>query len=150
MIYRFMLLLNPIKNILVIYSSIFLRSPISLYHFSRCHFVISSSRLLPVPGYYYNENSFFCTHFFIISTIYIDEDHWISFQTFFVSALLLIVHTWNSSPLRSNLLRLQCTCCTVPTTSGRLLGSNLVWECQWPSSHSLSSPQLSHNHSLWA
>ena len=33
---------------------------------------------------------------------------------FFVWALLLIVHTWNSSPLRSNLLRLQCTC-TVPT-----------------------------------
>ena len=45
------------------------------------------------------------------------EVHTISFQTFFVSALLLIVHTWNSSPLRSNLLRLQCTCCTVPTTS---------------------------------
>ena len=38
----------------------------------------------------------------------------ISFQTFFVWALLLIVHTWNSSPLRSNLLRLQCPC-TVST-----------------------------------
>ena len=47
-------------------------------------------------------------------------------------ALLLIVHTWNSSPLRSNLLRLQCTC-TVPTTSGRPHGSPLVWVCQWPS-----------------
>ena len=33
------------------------------------------------------------------------EDHSISFQIFFVLALLLIVHTWNSSPLRSNLLR---------------------------------------------
>ena len=44
-----------------------------------------------------------------------------SFQTFFVWALFLIVHTWNSSPLRSNPLRLQCTCCTVPTTSGRLI-----------------------------
>ena len=35
------------------------------------------------------------------------------FQIFFVLALLLIVYTWNSSPLRSNLLRLQCTCCTI-------------------------------------
>ena len=74
----------------------------------------------------------------------------ISFQTFFVWVLLLIVHTWNSSPLRSNLLRLQCTCCTVPTTSGRPHGSPLVWACQWPSSQPLSSPQLSHNDSLWA
>ena len=49
--------------------------------------------------------------------------HTISFLTFFVWALLLIVRTWNSSPLRSNLPRLQCTCCTVPTTtSGRLHG----------------------------
>ena len=69
---------------------------------------------------------------------------------FFVWPLLLIVHTWNSSPLRSNLLRLQCTCCTVPTTSGRPYGSSLVWACQWPSSQPLSSPQLSHNDSLWA
>ena len=63
------------------------------------------------------------------------------FPDFFVWALLLIVHTWNSSPLRSNLLRLQCTCCTVPTTSGSLHGSPLVWTCQWPSSQPLSSPQ---------
>ena len=41
------------------------------------------------------------------------EVHTISFQTFFIWALLLIVHTWNSSPLWSN-LQLQCTCCTVP------------------------------------
>ena len=72
------------------------------------------------------------------------------FPDFFVRALLLIVHIWNSSPLRSNLLRLQCTCCTVLTTSGRLYGSPLVWACQWPSSRPLSSPQLSHNNSLWA
>ena len=58
--------------------------------------------------------------------------------------------TWNSIRLRSNLLRLQCTCCTVPTTSGRPHGSPLVWACQWPSSKPLSSPQLSHNDSLWA
>ena len=62
----------------------------------------------------------------------------------------MIVHTWNSSPLRSNLIHLQCTCCTVPTTSRRPHGSPLVWVCQWPSSQPLSSPQLSHNDSLWA
>ena len=43
----------------------------------------------------------------------------IRFQTFFVWELLLIVHTWNASPLRSNLLRLQCICCAIQTTSGR-------------------------------
>ena len=40
-------------------------------------------------------------------------------------------------------------CCTVPTTSRRLQGSPLVWACQKPSSQPLSSPQLSHNDSLW-
>ena len=76
--------------------------------------------------------------------------HTISFQTFFVWTLLLIVHTWNSSPLPSNLLRLQCTCCTVPATSARPHGSPLVWAFQWPSFQPLSSRQLSHNDSLWA
>ena len=66
--------------------------------------------------------------------------HTISFQTFFVWALLLTVHTWNSSPLQSNLLQLQYTCCTVPTTSGRPHGSPLVCVCQWPSSQPLLSP----------
>ena len=75
--------------------------------------------------------------------------HKINFQTFFVWALLLTVHTWNSSPLRSNLLRLQCTC-TVPKTSRRPHGSPLVWACQWPSSQPLSSPQFSHKDSFWA
>ena len=78
------------------------------------------------------------------------EVHTINFQTFFVWALLLIVHTWNSSPIRSNFPRLQCTCCTVPTTSGRSHGSPLVWACQWPSSQPLSSTQFSHNDSLRA
>ena len=77
------------------------------------------------------------------------EVHMISFQTFFAWKLLLIVHTWNSSPLRSNLLRLQCTC-AVQTTSGKPHGSPLVWACQWPSSKPHSSPQLSHNNRLWA
>ena len=62
------------------------------------------------------------------------EVHTISFLTFFVCALLLIVHTGNSSPLRNNLLRLQCTYCTVPTTSGRPHGSPHVWACHGPSS----------------
>ena len=74
--------------------------------------------------------------------------HTISFQTFFGWALLLIVHTWNSTPLRRNLLR--GTCCTVPTTSERPHESPLVCACQWPSSQPLSSPQFSHNDSLWA
>ena len=65
-------------------------------------------------------------------------------------AFLLVVHTWNSSTLRSNLLRLQFTCCTVPTTSGTPHGNTFVWTCQWPSSQPLSSLRLSHNDSLWA
>ena len=64
-------------------------------------------------------------------------------------SLLLIVHTWNSSLLRSNLLRLQCTCCTVPTT-GRPYRSLLTWAYHWPSSQPLSSHQLSHNDGRWA
>ena len=71
------------------------------------------------------------------------------FPDFFIWALLLIVYTWNFSPLRSNLLR-QHTCCTVPTTSRRPHGSPLVWACQWPLSLPHSSIQLSHNDSLWA
>ena len=82
----------------------------------------------------------------MLETIY--EDHLISFQTFFVWTLLLIVHKWSSSPLRSNLLRLKCTCFTIPTTSARPHGSPFVRACQWPSSQPLSSPQLSHNDSL--
>ena len=93
---------------------------------------------------------FLMEHYTIKTDVIIYEVHTISLQTFFVWALLLIVHTWNSSPLRSNLLHLQCTCCTVPTTSGRPHGSPLVWACQWPSSQPLSSPQLIHNDSLWA
>ena len=71
------------------------------------------------------------------------------FPDFFIWALLLIKRTWNSSPLRSNLLWLQCTC-TVPTTCARPHGSPLVWACQWHSSQPLPSPQLSHNDSLCA
>ena len=72
------------------------------------------------------------------------------FPDFFIWALLLLVHTSNSTPLRNNLLWLQCTCCTIQTTSGRHHGSPLVWACQWPLSQPLTSPQLSHNDSLWA
>ena len=78
--------------------------------------------------------------------VYIYEEYTISFQTFFVWALLLIVHTWNSSPLRSNLLRLQSTYCAVPTTSRRPHWSPLVWACQWPSSHPLSSLGITKSH----
>ena len=53
-----------------------------------------------------------------------------SFQTFFGWGLLLKAHTLNSSALRSNLLRLQCTCSTVPTTSGTPHGSPLMLACQ--------------------
>ena len=84
------------------------------------------------------------------SCLYIYEVRMISFQAFFVWELLLIVHTWNCSLLRSNLLWMQCTCYTVPTTSGRLHRSPLVWAYQWLLSQPLSSPQSSHNDSLWA
>ena len=50
----------------------------------------------------------FCLH--TVSRI-IKQVSWL----FFVWALLLIVHTWNSSPLRSYLPRLQCTCYVVST-----------------------------------
>ena len=86
--------------------------------------------------------------FFTIYNIYVI--HTVSFQPFFVWVLLLIVHTWNSSPLRSNLLWLQCTYCTIPTNSGRPHGGPLMGACPWPSSEPLSSLQLSHNDSLWA
>ena len=93
------------------------------------------------------ENTHTVTHTYIHTYIRGVYD---KFPDFFVWALLLIQHTWNSSPLRSNLLQLQCICSTVPITSGRLHGSPLVRACQWPSSQPLSSPQLSHNDSLWA
>ena len=85
-----------------------------------------------------------------LGLLLIYEMHTVSFQTFFVWALLLIIHTWNSSPFWSNLLQLQCTCCNVPKTSERPHGSPLVWACQWHSSQPLSPPQLFHNDSLWA
>ena len=85
---------------------------------------------------------------YIINTILTYEVHIISFQTFFIWTILSIWHTWNSSPLRSNRLRLQCDR-TVPTTSGRPRGSPLVRACQWLSSQSLTSPQLSHNDSFF-
>ena len=92
-----------------------------------------------------------CIYFYtnIFLSIFIYEVYMISFQTFFVWALLLIVHTWNSNPLQTNLLWLQCTC-TVPTISGIPQWSPLVWLCRWPSSQPLSSLLLSHNNSLWA
>ena len=61
-----------------------------------------------------------------VCVLSIYEVHSISFQTFLVWTLLLTVHTKNSSPLQSILLRHQCTCCTVPTTSGKPPGSLLV------------------------
>ena len=51
-------------------------------------------------------------------------------------------NTWNSSPLRSHLPWLQCTYCTVQTTSGRPHRIPLELACQWPSSQPLSSPQV--------
>ena len=57
--------------------------------------------------------------------IYIYEGHTISFQTFFVWALLLRVHTWISTPLRSNLLQLLLQL---------FYRSNNVWKAPWKSS----------------
>ena len=74
--------------------------------------------------------------------------HTISFQTFFVWALLWIVHE-TLVTFEVILLQLQSTC-TVPTASGRPHGRPFVLAYQWTSSQPLSSPQLSHNDSLWA
>ena len=127
------------------------------------HSAKNEKKLLPSTLWWYiltcgvmsrkNQNYNYRIYIYIYIYIYIwyiYVGHKISFQTFFVWALLLILHTWNSSPLRSNDLRLQFTCCTVPKTSGRSHGSPIVWPCQWPSSQPLSSVQLSHNESLWA
>ena len=111
-------------------------------NFNFYEWVIDLNGMLTRRGLFYGER----LGIVYIRRIY--EVSSISFQTFFILALLLIVHTWNSIPLRSNLLQLQCTGFTVPTTSGRPHGSPLVSACQWPSPQPLSSPQLSHNDSL--
>ena len=85
---------------------------------------------------------------YIYIYIYIYEDHKISFQTFSVWALLLIVKAWNSSPLRSNLLLLQCTCCTVPKTSGRLPSKSSCVSVSMTFVIASFISQLSHNDSL--
>ena len=67
----------------------------------------------------------------------------ISFQTFFIWALLLIV------PFEV----ISSGCNALVVVFQQLLEGPtevLVWACQWPSSQPLSSPQLSHNDSLWA
>ena len=86
---------------------------------------------------------YICIHTYMLIYIYI------YIHDFFVWALLLKIHTLNCSLLRSNLLRLQCTCFTVQTTSGKPHASLLVWACQSPSSQPLSSPQLSYNDNPW-
>ncbi len=83
---------------------------------------------IKVPRQKMSGNLLYAPLIYIYIYIYICvcEVHTISFQTFFVWALLLIVHIWNSSPLRSNILWLQCTCCTIPTASGGPHESPLV------------------------
>ena len=71
-------------------------------------------------------------HMCIYICIYTYEVHTISFQIFLYEHFYW-QYTWNSSPLRNNVLRLQCTCCTIPRTSGRSHGSPLMWACQWSS-----------------
>ena len=95
-------------------------------------------------------NKFIIEYIYQFSCFFMIQGSLNKVPDFFIWALLLIVHTWNSSPLQSNLLWLQCTCCTIRMISGSPHGSPLLWACQWPSPQSLSSPQLSHNDSLWA
>ena len=121
-------------------------SPIQNMHFLQHKFQMTAIELVAVIKHYHiNGLHLFWDNLYIYIRGSLNK-----FPDFFVWALLLIVPTWNSSPLRSNLLRLQCTSCTVPKTTGRPHGSPLMWAWQWPSSQALSSPQLSHNDSLWA
>ena len=124
----------------------------NIYIYILMHIYIFNHLYLYIYIYIYNEHWYKSVYIqmYIYIYIYIYEFHAISFQTFFVWALLLIVHTWNSSPLRNNLIRLLCTFCTVQTTSGSLYGNPLAWACQCPLSQPFSSPQLSHNDCLWA
>ena len=127
-----------------IYLSIYLSQSVLIYLFKFCYLSFYQSiHLSPVLIYL----SFSLS---LSLYIYIYEGSLDKFPDFFRKGTLLIVHTWNSSPLQSNLLRLQCTCCTVPTTSGRPHGNPLVSAFQLPSSQTLSSPQFSHNNILWA
>ena len=59
---------------------------------------------------YLSVSQHWCVLVTITNQVYFNiyEGPSISFQTFFIWALCLIVHTWNSSPLQSNLLRLHC------------------------------------------
>ena len=77
------------------------------------HFTLGSSflksqfRITVFIGFFTTTNLLKVTHVTFSQAhtyTYIYEVRTISFQTFFVWTLLLIVHTWNSSPLQSNLL----------------------------------------------
>ena len=125
------------------YISSFMKSIVCMWlskNFSCLHLNLSSGYLLEVCFFYLRRWLYIYIYVYIY--IYIGGSL-NKFPDFFVWALLLIVHTWNSSRLRSSFLRLQCTCCIVATTSGRPHGSPLVWACQWPLSQPLSSRQLS-------
>ena len=141
---------SPLHNIIYVYIYYYTCVYISMHtfmHILMCKYIYEYIDVCLYPHIYRNMllcidicmNIMIYIYIYIHTYIFIYEVHTISFQTFFIWALLLIVHTWNSSPLQSNLLRLQCTCCTIPTTSGRPHRSPLGWACQCPLSQPLSS-----------
>ena len=104
-----------------IYMCVYICMYVSLYICMRMYMCM----LVCMRGYI---RVYVCMYLYIYLCMY--KAHKISFQTFFVWALLLIVHIWNSSPLRSNLLRLQCTCCTKNLFQQLLEGPMEVLLCE--------------------
>ena len=64
------------------------------------------------------------------------------FPDFFRMGTYMIVHTWNSSALRSNPPPAAIHLLYHSNSFWKAHGSPLVWANQWPSSQPLSSPQF--------
>ena len=111
---------------LSIYLSIYLFIYLSIYLFQSVHIYLSVYLSICSSIYLFKSVHIYLSIYLSIYLMSIILRGSLNkFPDFFVWALLLIVHPWNSSPLRSNLLRLQCTC---------LYRSNNFCRAQWESS----------------